>query len=71
MYKKVVVPLCLLAAGLLLSGCATPVLLAAGAGAAGYAGFEYEWRSCVARADGHWVSRHWARRHPMLARCRR
>ncbi len=60
-----------LASTFLLAGCATPVLVAAGAGAAGYAGFQYEWRSCVARVDGHWVSRRWARLHPRAARCLR
>ena len=63
--------LLLLAAAFLLSGCATPAILAAGAGAAGYAGFQYEWRSCVSRVNGKWVSRHWASLHPAQARCLR
>jgi uncharacterized protein YceK len=61
--------LLLLLAAPLLSGCAT--IAVAGAGAAGYAGFQYEWRSCVNRANGRWVSRHWASLHPQLARCLR
>lgn len=50
-------------------GCAP--LVVAGAGAAGYAGWEYEFRSCVRNVDGHYVSRRWANLHPRLAHCLR
>ena len=49
-----------------MGGCAP--LLFAGAGAAGYAGWRWEFKTCVA-IDGRSVSRHWAHLHPNLARC--
>lgn len=51
------------------SGCAP--LVVAGAGAAGYAGWEYEFRSCVRNSDGHYVSRRWANLNPRRAHCLR
>jgi len=65
--KKTVIALVLLSSLLAMGGCAP--LIFGGLGAAGFAGWEYEFRTCVAIADGQPVSRHFARLHPNLAKC--